>query len=87
MVTVLEDGTTEEQSSVVFFMGKKDLIYIIFIKKCFMFAVGILCPVKRFTTGREIQGRSKVADGARPLADVSETTVKKTCVLRVSTHW
>jgi hypothetical protein len=33
------------------------------------------------------QGRSKVADDARPGAEVTETTVKKTSVLWVSTHW
>jgi hypothetical protein len=33
------------------------------------------------------QGRSKVADDARPGAEVVETTVKRTSMLRVSTHW
>jgi hypothetical protein len=32
------------------------------------------------------QGRSKVADDAQPDAEVAETTVKTTSVLRVSTH-
>jgi hypothetical protein len=32
------------------------------------------------------QGRSKVADDARPGAEVTDTTVKKTSMLRVSTH-
>jgi hypothetical protein len=33
------------------------------------------------------EGRSKVEDDARPGAEVAETTVKKTSMLRVSTHW
>jgi hypothetical protein len=33
------------------------------------------------------QRRSKFADNGRPGAEVAETTVKKTSVLRVSTHW
>jgi hypothetical protein len=47
MATVLEECNTEEQSSVLrFFVGKG-----IFIKKCFLFMVGSVCRVKRFTTG------------------------------------
>jgi hypothetical protein len=39
----------------------------IFIKKCFLLTVGSVCRIKRFTTGsRNSQGRSKVADDARP---------------------
>jgi hypothetical protein len=33
-----------------FFYGQKDTIQMIFIKKCFLFTVGSVCPVKRFTT-------------------------------------
>jgi hypothetical protein len=33
------------------------------------------------------EGRSKVADDARPGAEVVETKVKKASVLLVSTHW
>jgi hypothetical protein len=33
------------------------------------------------------EGRSKVADDARPGAEMAETTVKNTSMLRVSTHW
>jgi hypothetical protein len=47
MVTVLEVGTTEEQRSVVlFFCGQR-----IFVKKCFLFTVGSVFRVKRFTIG------------------------------------
>jgi hypothetical protein len=50
----------------------------IFIKKCFLFMVGSVYGVKWFTSGsRNSQGRSKVADDARPGAEVVETTVKK----------
>jgi hypothetical protein len=33
------------------------------------------------------QGRSKVANDARPSAELAEITVKTTCTLQVSTHW
>jgi hypothetical protein len=33
------------------------------------------------------QGHSKIADDAGPGGEVAETTVKKTSMLRVSTHW
>jgi hypothetical protein len=52
MATVLGDCTTEEQRSVVcFFFGQKDSMQRIFIKKYFLFTVGSVCRVKRFTTG------------------------------------
>jgi hypothetical protein len=42
-----------------------------------VFAVGSVYRVKRFTAGlRNYQGRSKVANDARPGAKVAETTVK-----------
>jgi hypothetical protein len=34
-----------------FFCGQKDSMQRIFIKKCFLFTVGSVCRVKRFTTG------------------------------------
>jgi hypothetical protein len=50
----------------------------LFTKKCFLFTVGSVPRVKRFTTGsRNSQGRSKVADDVRPGAEVAETTVKR----------
>jgi hypothetical protein len=51
MATVLEDCTTEEQGSVAHFCGKKDSVQRIFIKKSFLFTVGSICRVKRFTSG------------------------------------
>jgi hypothetical protein len=57
---------------------QKDLVQRIFIKKCFLFAVGSLSHkavhnwVEKFS-----QGRSKVADETRPAAEVVETTVKR----------
>jgi hypothetical protein len=52
IATVLVEYTTEEQSFVVrFFCAQKDSIQRIFIKKHFLFTVGSVCPVKRFTTG------------------------------------
>jgi hypothetical protein len=46
-----------------------------------MFTAGTVCRVKRFTTSREIlsQGCSKVADDARPGAEVAETTAEVYC--------
>jgi hypothetical protein len=50
----------------------------IFIMKCFLFTVGSFCRVKRFKLVEKIsQGRSKVADDARPGAEVIEITVTR----------
>jgi hypothetical protein len=51
MATVLEDCTIEEQHSVVRFCGQKDSVQMIFIKKCFLFMVGSVCHIKRFSAG------------------------------------
>jgi hypothetical protein len=52
MATVLEVFTTEEQRSVVwFFYGHKDSMQRILIKKCFLFTLGSVCRIKRFTAG------------------------------------
>jgi hypothetical protein len=56
MATVLEVYTTEEQRSVMRFYGQKNSMQRIFIKKCFLFAVGSVYRVKRFGLG----GRSFV---------------------------
>jgi hypothetical protein len=54
MATVLEEGITEEQCSVVrFFCGHKDSMQRILIKKCVLFMVGSVRHIKRFTTGGE----------------------------------
>jgi hypothetical protein len=51
----------------------------IFIKIYFMYTVGSVCRIKRFTTGSRkfSQGSSKLADDARPGAKVAKTTVKR----------
>jgi hypothetical protein len=53
----------------------------IFIKKCFLFTVGSVCRIKRFTTEpRNSQGPSKVADDARPgrpVETATEATVQR----------
>jgi hypothetical protein len=54
MATVFEECTTENRVSVVRFCGQKDSIQRIFVKKCFLFTVGSVCRVKRFTTGSRI---------------------------------
>jgi hypothetical protein len=50
MATVVEECSTEEQRSVMRFCGQKDSTQRTFIKRCFLFAVGSVCRVKRFTT-------------------------------------
>jgi hypothetical protein len=59
LCTVLEVCTNEEQCSVVcfFFYGQKDSMQRIFIKKYFLFTVGSVCRVMRFTTGSRIPSR------------------------------
>jgi hypothetical protein len=47
----VEKYTTEEQRSVMRFLWVKGSVQSIFIKKCFLFTVGSVCRVKRFTTG------------------------------------
>jgi hypothetical protein len=77
MVTVLE-YTTEEQRSVLRFCGQKDSMRRIFIKKCFLFMVGSVCRLKRFTTGsrNSLKNVREVADDAQPGLEVAKTTVK-----------
>jgi hypothetical protein len=76
MATVLEEYTTVEQPSLVpfFFGGQNNSMQRIFIKKCFLFTVGSVYHnwVEKFS-----QGRSKIADDARPGAEVAETAVKR----------
>jgi hypothetical protein len=51
MAAVLEEYSTEEQRSILrFFCGQKDSVQRIFINICFLFTVGSVCCVKRFTT-------------------------------------
>jgi hypothetical protein len=62
--------TTEEQHSVVRFCGQKDSIQRIFINKCFLFTVGSVCRLKRFTTGsrnsfKDVQKSQMMPDLAR----------------------
>jgi hypothetical protein len=51
MATVLEECTTEDQRSVVRFCEKNDSMERIFVKECFLFTVGSVYRVKRFTAG------------------------------------
>jgi hypothetical protein len=61
------------------FYGQNDSIQRIFIKKCFLFTVRSVCCVKAIhnLVKKFSQGRSNVADDARPGAEVVETTVKR----------
>jgi hypothetical protein len=51
MATMLEKFPTEEQRSVVSFLWAKELNANDSNKKCFVFTVGSVCRVNRFTTG------------------------------------
>jgi hypothetical protein len=56
MAILLKGCTIEEQRSVLrFFCGQKDSMQRIFIRKCFLFTVGSVCRVKRFTPGSNSQ--------------------------------
>jgi hypothetical protein len=70
MATVLEMCTTEGQHSVVVFCGKKGSV---------LFTMENVCHLRRFNNWAEIfsRGRSKVADDARPGAEVVEATVRR----------
>jgi hypothetical protein len=89
MATMFDEYTTEEQRYIVLFLWLRGLnvkdsheeIFCMYCGKCFS-RKAVVNWVEKFS-----QGRSKVADDARPGAEVAETTVKKTSVLRVSTHW
>jgi hypothetical protein len=85
MATVLEEYTTEEQRSVVlFFCGQKDSMQRKIIKKYFLFIVGCVCRLKRFTSGsRNMVNVSLMTKMLKRGAEVAEATVKKTCELRV----
>jgi hypothetical protein len=63
------------KSSVLRFLWTQGLSDKVFIKKCFLFTVGSVYRVKRFTPGsRNSQGRSKVVDDARPSRPVETAT-------------
>jgi hypothetical protein len=51
MSTVLEEYTAEEQRSVVRFLCAKGLNAKDIHKKCFLFTVGRVCRIKRFSVG------------------------------------
>jgi hypothetical protein len=52
MVNALEEYITEEQRSVVFLCGQNGSIQTIVIKKCFLFKMGSVSPVKPSELGR-----------------------------------
>jgi hypothetical protein len=84
MTTVLEEYATEKQRSVVCFCRLKDLMQRIFIKKCFLFTVGSVCRVKRFTTGcLKFSWWRRGWNGGAEMAETSQ----KSSMLRVSTQW
>jgi hypothetical protein len=74
--------TTEEQRSFVRFCGQKDSTQRIFIKKCYLFTVGSVWRVKRFTTGWQTFPWWR--RGWNGGAEVAETAAKRLlcCVFR-----
>jgi hypothetical protein len=74
MATVLEECITEERRCCTFLCGQNDSMQRIFINKCFLFTVGNVCRLKRFTTGsRNFQlGDKRFADD-----EEVETEVRK----------
>jgi hypothetical protein len=79
MATVLEGCTIEEQHSFVRFMWAKGLNVKNIHKEMFHVYGGKCLPRKAVHNWTEkfSQGREKVADDARIVAEVSETTVKR----------
>jgi hypothetical protein len=51
MATVIEEYNNEEQSSIVQFCGQKDTTRKTFVKKFYLFTVGSVCRLKRFSLG------------------------------------
>jgi hypothetical protein len=58
------------------FCGQKDSMQRIFIKKCFLFMVGSVCSVKRFTTVSRNSLKDVRKSQMMP-GEVAETTVKR----------
>jgi hypothetical protein len=75
MTSAFDGCTTEEQSPVVCFLPAKGLNARIFIKKCFLFTVGNVCPVKRFTT--ESRNSLKDVRKTQMINEEVETEVRK----------
>jgi hypothetical protein len=73
---MLEEYATEDQHSVVLlFCGQRYSMQRIFIRKYFLFTVGSVCRLKRFTTGWQMfRWWRSVWNGG---AEVAETTVER----------
>jgi hypothetical protein len=89
MATVLEQYTTEEQRSTVRFLWAKSFNAKNIHKEMFPVYGGkcLLCKAVHNFVKIFSQGRLKVADDARPTAEVAETKSQKTSMLQLSTHW
>jgi hypothetical protein len=79
MATMLEECNTEKQRSVARFLWAKGLSAKDIHKGMFLVYGGRYLPRKAVHNEVEkfSQGRSKVADDARPGAEVAETTVRR----------
>jgi hypothetical protein len=79
METVLEECTIEEQLSIVSFYGRKNSVQRLLIKKCFLYLMGSLCRLKRFTTGsgislKDVRKSQIIADNLRLFSSIQITT-------------
>jgi hypothetical protein len=89
MATVLEECNNEQKRSVVRFCGQNDSTQRIFTKKFFLFTVGSVCRVKRFTTGlrnslKDVRKSQKKPDQVRKWLRQQSNKIS---MLPVSTHW
>jgi hypothetical protein len=86
--TVLEDCTIEDERPFTLFCGQKDSLQRIFIKKCFLFKVGSVCRVRRFTT-RSRNSLTEVRKSQMMPEQVRKCLRQqsKTSMLWVSMHW
>jgi transposase len=86
--TVLEEFSTEEQRSIVISLWVKGLNAKDIYKEIFPVCSGKCLSRKAVRSWVEKfpQGCSKVADDARPGAEVAEKNSQKTSMLRVCTH-
>jgi hypothetical protein len=92
MATLLEECITEEYRSVVRFSWAKELTAKDIHKEMFPTYGGKCVSLKAVHSGVEkfSQGRSKVADNARPCRPVetaTEAIVQRVEVIRFSTYW
>jgi hypothetical protein len=84
---MLEGYTTEEKRFIVrSFCGQKDPVQRVFIKTCFLFTVGSVCHIKRFTIGSRNVANVSLMKSLKRRCGSGRDDSQKTSLLRVSTH-